>query len=430
MDVKLSSGDGRQTFRRRVPQSWVCVLLSALCGAPAPAADLTLSAAVRRFLERNPEASAERETLEVARRNLRQAGRLPNPTLHFSQEGFSPERSEAGFFRDQEFILWASQPLELGGKRGRRRNLAELEVALAQARFDDFVRRKTLSIAGLWIEAFYAQERFTLLDQLTKDFRQLLMVHRQRLEEGEVSRVAQLQLEAEELTFVTATAAAERRRHTLWNQLAALIGWEDPETPQLTLPPLGPADTTPHRLQEQAVNQRPDLEASRLRERIAEAEWRLARAQAVPDLNLGGGYKRDFGVNSFYLGFQIELPVFDRKAGAIGGKRAEWRRQSQLAAWEEIRVRSQVGRALETYANLLRTLERFGADYPEKLAEIVAVTRLSYQEGEAGIHELLAVLRSRRDAALGRLDLLSETHAAYHRLLAATGGSVPTVRRP
>ena len=55
---------------------------------------LTLEEARQRYLSRNPQVEAERQRIEMARGELRQAGLPPNPQVNYSQEGFPAGQPE------------------------------------------------------------------------------------------------------------------------------------------------------------------------------------------------------------------------------------------------------------------------------------------------------------------------------------------------
>src|SRR5262245_58752647 len=133
----------RRTFRRRLAIAGFTLLVLAStpstgadlaepspADAPDPTGTLTLRAALGLALARN--AALQGFAWEVRARDAHalQAGRLPNPQLHAEVEnvGGSGDRQDV---EDAETTVRLSQLIELGGKRGTRRRLAELGSALA-----------------------------------------------------------------------------------------------------------------------------------------------------------------------------------------------------------------------------------------------------------------------------------------------------------
>ena len=95
------------------------------------------------------------------------------------------------------------------------------------------------------------------------------------------------------------------------------------ETPTFTIEDIpAPASFKVEEITGIAIETRPDLVSQGLAVRISDAALQLEKAESVPDLTVGGGYKRDFGFNSFFLGLELPLPIFDRRKGAIAEKTA------------------------------------------------------------------------------------------------------------
>src|ERR1044072_2260888 len=78
---------------------------------------------VRRALASNGELAAARLDVERARARLRQAGLRPNPSVDFEQT----TGRFTGAAGERETSIGVSIPLELGGRRGRRIDLAKAE---------------------------------------------------------------------------------------------------------------------------------------------------------------------------------------------------------------------------------------------------------------------------------------------------------------
>jgi len=395
----------------------VCPLLQA--------EELTSKEAFSRFVERNPGVTAERERLEIAQARLQQAGMLPNPTLVYAQEGYPIGVSDLEFFEDQEFLIGARQRFELGGKRGKRLDLAQLELEAEQARYNDFLRLQRREVGRLFTSTRFAQTLKGLLEECLHTYERLREVHRKRLEMGEVSTLAQMKIDAEHLGYLAELAVADRELVSSWRELAALIVWESGEIPTFTIEDIPvPASLNLEEITGIAVRTRPDLVRQGLAERVADASLQLEKAESVPDLTVGGGYKRDFGFNSFFLGLELPLPIFDRREGAIAEKTAAVRREMNLSSWKEMTVRIEVRRAFEVYRGLQESTSQVDPELLRNLDRIVEVTELSYEEGEATILEYLDALRTQRDGAVNHSRLLQELHLSFLELEAASGGSL------
>ena len=383
--------------------------------------ELTVEAAYSRFLDRNPLVAAEKQKLQMAGGRLRQAPVWENPTVNFTQEGY-PVGRPGSTFDDQEFLLWASQEFELGGQRGKRRDLAQLELDAENARYLDFLRRKRLAVSRLFVTVYFASRSRESLQRGLERYSQILETHSRRYEVGEVSGLAQMKIEAEELGYVIQLSRAEREFQSAWNELASMIVWDEGHEPGFSIDGSLP-DTLPLSsvFVSRALASRPDLKEHQIEAQAAEAALKVEKAKNIPNLNLGGGYKRDFGQHSFFVGVQIPLPLWDRRQGAIAEKLASSHRQRMLSDWKTTWIRYEVERAYAIYSRLLDTSRRLNADFLQKLDRIVDITSLSYGEGEAGILEYLDALRTRRETSLEQVQLLEELHIARLELEASVG---------
>ena len=383
--------------------------------------ELTVEAAYSRFLDRNALVAAEKQKLQMAGGRLRQAPVWENPTVNFTQEGY-PVGRPGSTFDDQEFLLWASQEFELGGQRGKRRDLAQLELDAENARYLDFLRRKRLAVSRLFVTVYFASRSRESLQRGLERYSQILETHSRRYEVGEVSGLAQMKIEAEELGYVIQLSRAEREFQSAWNELASMIVWDEGHEPGFSIDGSLP-DTLPLSsvFVSRALASRPDLKEHQIEAQAAEAALKVEKAKNIPNLNLGGGYKRDFGQHSFFVGVQLPLPLWDRRQGAIAEKLASSHRQRMLSDWKTTWIRYEVERAYAIYSRLLDTSRRLNADFLQKLDRIVDITSLSYGEGEAGILEYLDALRTRRETSLEQVQLLEELHIARLELEASVG---------
>src|SRR5215203_4683878 len=98
-----------------------------------PAQGASSSDLVRRALASNGELAAARIDVERARARLRQAGLRPNPTLDFEQ---TTERLTSSG-TDRATSIGVAVPLELGGKRARRVELARIELEAVETEVAD-----------------------------------------------------------------------------------------------------------------------------------------------------------------------------------------------------------------------------------------------------------------------------------------------------
>ncbi|HSR50848.1 MAG TPA: TolC family protein [Acidobacteriota bacterium] len=385
---------------------------------------LSLQSAQRRFAERNPRVEALRQGIESARGLAVQAAKPPNPTLHYSQEGLPLGRDGIGF-DDQEFLLWASQPFELGGKRGRRREAADSQVRVLELQLEDFLRRGRAQVARAYLGVLHQQQQRDLIGRLLQQYRQLRRSHQLRLAEGDVSGLSHLKVEAEELRYTSLLARADTELAEAWRELSAWTDWPGAIPPRLQAPQLlGEPRQAMEALRRRALAQRSDLRALQARVEEEQARLALRRAEKIPDLTVGGGFKRDFGQNSFYVGINVPLPLFDRNQGAVASALAQVESARNELRWRQILAGKQVEEAWKRF-NLQRgQAQRLQGTVIDRLETIVDVTSQSYNEGESSLLELLDAMRVQLEASLNFQTLLLQARLSRVDLEEAVGGTI------
>ncbi len=282
--------DGNTSWMAQLMSKFFCLYLLQLGLVPHSLwaqAPITLDQAEALYLAENPLLEAGKDSIEAAEARHRQAGLRPNPGLNFSQEGLSAGPENASGFNDQEFILWATQRLELGGKRRHRREVAETGIEIGRAELEDLIRRGKAQVKEAYLATVFAQEKATLSRAQLESFYRVKEIHQQRLQAGDVSGLAQMRVDLEELRYLSALNQATTDANSYWSELAALIGWTGSEQPSLVWEPQK-LDLTAslEQLQKQALESRPDLVTASLKRKRSFREVGFERAQRIPDVTV------------------------------------------------------------------------------------------------------------------------------------------------
>jgi cobalt-zinc-cadmium efflux system outer membrane protein len=167
---------------------------------------------------------------------------------------------------------------------------------------------------------------------------------------------------------------------------------------------------------------RPEVQALQAQRHEAEAEARLGRGLAWPDVTPAVRYERDEGDHVLWAGVTVTLPLFDR--GQQLGAVARARRDGLLLE-TEARTRAlqgQVQGALALHELRLAAVAELAAN-AATLADSEALARRSYEVGQIGLGELLLVRRETAEARRLWLDSLLELAQARAELDAMSGGA-------
>ncbi|PYQ03304.1 MAG: hypothetical protein DMF83_21545 [Acidobacteria bacterium] len=342
-------------------------------------------------------ATANNRTITAARlrRAIDQAGidvakERPNPDLRYEQAKETPHQS-----------LTASQPIELGGKRGRRIALAEAVMRTGEAELARTLAEVRAEVRRAYYGLAATQTRLAIALDLQGIARRARDVASERHEAGAVARleVVQAELNLDEAENEATAVAGERDASRA--ELNSLIG-RDPRAPTQVVEDL--ADVTlPAAEAAAAAAMAGNAELAVLDRQTAEAVARaaLARAQQVPDPTLEGAVTHD-APGEFVWGWRyavgVTVPIFTRHRAAV---RVEEATIAQLKAQREAlvqRLEGAVGAALVRANTQRRQYLRYREEILPRSREVEAMAEESYRAGQTNLVALLQALRAAREA--------------------------------
>jgi cobalt-zinc-cadmium efflux system outer membrane protein len=293
---------------------------------------------------------------------------------------------------------------------------------ITRADLEDFIRVGKAQVQEAYLLTAISQKKASLAREQVDYYYRIREIHRKRFEAGDVSGLSQMRIDLEELRFLSALNEARTDFHSAWSELAALIGWMEPVPASLQWEPK-PREVTPslEQLKELAVRSRPDLASLSLQEKQMLQLVEFEKAQRIPDLTLGGGYKKDFEVNSFYASVTLPLPLFDRNQGALKRASAELRRAGNQFLWRKLQIRFEVERSYRNYREQQDTVARVERDLLQAADTVLETTRASYEAGESSLTDYLDALRVSLEASVSFYDLLLQLEQSRIQLEHAVG---------
>ena len=283
---------------------------------------ITLEIAVGKAIESNPELAAAHTRIAVREAERRQAGLLPNPRFSYEAENFGG-RDELSRFRSVEQKVALSQELELGGKRGRRKVVADHGRTIAELRYRAAYLDLVARVESSFYELLTAQRLDSLATEKVRLAHEVYNTVSERLRAGKVSPVelarAEVALSRADIETVRAEAnllSARQRLAATWGARDAWFGLAEGDfdviDPPGELPVLVPR-----------LDDSPDMMIMRQQLDGRKAEEKLASAHRIPNLEISAGVKsmRDSGNRAFVAQIGIPLPLFDRNQGNLAASR-------------------------------------------------------------------------------------------------------------
>ena len=382
------------------------------------AQDWTEAQILEKFASGSPYARAAQASVAAIR--AEQAGRalLPNPAAVASREG----AGYAAFFQ-------LEQQLPISGRRGILREAGASAVGAAEAEGTDVLWRLRTDLRTAFHRLVAAQLREDTLSSGTRELDEVVQILRTREKEGEGSRYDRLRAERElaEYHSQLATAAAD-----VAQTRAAVLAYLSPDVTisrvsgsLQTLNPLPAAEGVIVR----ALARRPDFLAEQRQIERYRLEARAAERLRIPEPLAVAGIKRGDvspGVThtAVAIGITIPLPIFNKGQTEVARWTAEQQRTIARHQALERRIKAEIQGALENLRLRQEAVGQYRREVDPVGTDLSRITRVAYQEGEAGILELLDSYRVNRQARLRALELELQAKEAQIELDRAAGEEV------
>jgi cobalt-zinc-cadmium efflux system outer membrane protein len=402
-----------------------------------PVNGLSADALVRYALSHNGELAAARQMIAEARGRLRQAGLKANPLIEASG-------TRAVNTPDNNLMVGAELPLELGGRRTARVVVATAELEVREAEVADFERRLAADSRMKYADAVAAARnlRFTEdLLALTRDSHRLVQA---RVERGKSAPLEQNLLLVELNRVDAMRIGFESRAETAIFELKKAIGMPAGEPLRLR----GEFDTTRQPAPQSdavrnAVAARPDLLAARAAERLASAQIEQARTEGKIDASIFAGYQRMssgfdvFGFNdagarvpvmgvfhNLTFGVRLSLPVRNRNEGNVEAALASAEAARNRREFAELVVRNEVAAAYARYERAQHALSVYRDGVRGQAERNVDVIRQTYTLGQKTALDYVSEQRRFIEVETGYTEVLKEYLNALIELERAAGTPV------
>jgi len=399
-------------------QRWLACSLGVVClRVPLPGQTWTESRVLELFSQQSPQALAARAQIAVTREELRGRALYANPSFVYSREA-------AGY---TEFFQ-GEVALPLSRRIGLLRQSVAPGVAAAEADAAASVWQLRVEVRLAFYHLLAHQAREAVLDDAARQLQDVIRILEAREQEGEGSRYDRLRGQREQVELATektaARAEAARARSRLLEFLpagTAVAGVEGVVEPAAPPPVL-------EELNAKALAARAEFRAAAQRFERLVLEEKAAERLRYPEPVVAAGLKRaDAGARTLsgpVVGVTVPIPWFNRGQQEVARLQAE---RSQLEARRralEHQVRAQVTGAHESLRLKTDNLAAYRGRLGESGDELLRIAQTAYQEGEAGILELLDALRLSRQSRLRRLELEMAVREAHIELDRVVGEEV------
>ncbi len=358
---------------------------------------LTLREAVDRALASHPLLAAGAERTASLAGLKRQAELRLNPRFLFQTENLRAWQSPGFDYASQsDTFAYFQQTIETAHKRTRRMEVADAQLRRGELDRDLLKRQIAVRVKAAYWSAAAAASLARVFADSAANFGRVVEYHRVRLQEGAIPEVDLLRVEVEQERFAvqasTAALEAERARVVLFREMG------QSEFPEVTLDELPAAGPAPASDIAAALENRIEMQAARQDEVSARAQYRLQVAQARPNVDVVGGYKRSNQFDTLILGAQVDLPVLNRNQGLIAAADAGVRLAAKQIAVQEALVRAEIRVAEAEVRARAQQLAGSLGPLRERAGAVARIAGAAYREGGTDLLRLLDAERARLEA--------------------------------
>jgi cobalt-zinc-cadmium efflux system outer membrane protein len=404
-----------------------------------PVEGMSVEDAVKYALANNKNLTADRLLIAQAAGRLKQAALKPNPMLEISGSSDPTDVTQSNY------AVGFTLPLELRGRRARRIEVAERELARLKFEVAERERRLAAEVRMKYGEVVEAARNLELNERLLDLNQQSFTIIKARVTEGASAPLEQSLLQVELGRIEAQRTLYSTRAAVLIEELKNLLGL-GPEEKFLAQDEFieRPVELTREQMLEQALQTRPDLQAARAAEAVAAAFIAQAKTEGRMDMSVFA----EFGLqsNGFdQLGLNPDTgrpePIVMRNGMIRGGvtitlptrNKNQGNIEAAIALTEEARlrrefvesvVRREITAAYTRYQGATRVLKTYNNELLAASQNNLRIVRGSYDLGYVRLTEVLSEQRRLVDVQMNYTGALREYYSSRAELENALGASL------
>ncbi len=411
--------------RVREVSLWLACVLSGVMGPGALSqtnagqTSLTLHEAIR-LSQTSPQARAGQDQVDAVRGSVVQAGLRPNPRIYLQSEDLRPWADNFDFPNQTEDYAYVGQLFELGGKRARRLDLAKANLLQAEANRVLLNQQIAGRVAAAYWTAVASEGIEKLLGEDLHAVDEIVRYNKARVDAGAMRGIDLIRVQIERDRLLLALDTARREVVLSRIELFRQIGRTPDDRVQLadTLDSTAALKTESLAV---VLATRADVASAREAVVAAEADVRLQRAVAAPDVDFLAGYKRNSGNNTAYSSVQIPLAFRNRNQGEVARAEATVRLEKDRLQQLEVSVSAEVSAAQEAYTQQQAAIRDILPDMRARAKQNLAIMDDAYRTGGVDLLRYLDAERTAFDVEVAALRTLAEFQQAGLRLQLAYG---------
>ncbi|HEV8369071.1 MAG TPA: TolC family protein [Pyrinomonadaceae bacterium] len=392
-----------------------------------PKSGMTADEAVAYALSHNADLLAARKEIEAARALVRQAALRANPMIDV-------ERKEQLNGSDNDTMIGGTLPLELGGRRSARILVAQRELEMKERLLTDRERLLAAEVKIKFGQALGEMLKLAFTENLLTTTDRGYRLVAARVTEGRTAPLEQNMVLVEVNRIRSLRETGEGKVQIVLLELRNLIGMAPEESVRLRgdlNPTVEPVPSVAV-VTEVALKERPDAQAARAAEALAEAQIEQARSEGRFDASVSAKYDlMNFGFpqrgfdeagrlvpingrfHSLAVGVNLYLPVRNRNQGAIEAAVAEKEAATRRREFTELTVRREIATSFARYEQSMKAAEIYRVGVRDQANANLQVVRQTYELGSKTLLDFIAEQRRFIEVETSFIDSLLETYLAH-----------------
>lgn len=397
---------------------------------------LTLEQAQEQFIQKNFVLIAQKFNINIAEAGVQQAKLWYNPNLFVETNLYNGYTKQFLPYGKQDDLtnptggvinIQLQQVLSLTSSRSKLVKLAESNVALQQAAFQDVMRNARFLLSQTFGNLANEQAKLAILFEERTRLENLLTAFRAQLRIGAIApfEVTRLELEQKnfdkDLTDLKSQIAQDEANMRVLIAVPGTVYIIPNESLESGV--AGPALSS---LLDMAFASRPDLHVAQQQIQYNQNNLTYQKSLATPGLTVGADYQRIGAAFPHYVGVQfvMDLPVKNRNQGNIQSAKIGIDQSKSSEQLTHLQVEQDVVAASHQYQQALTLHESITPAYRESINEISGNAAEDYAKRAIDLVSFIDKIRAYRDAQLNMIDIKTNLFQARQQLNFVTNSKI------
>lgn len=394
---------------------------------------LTIHEAERYLADHNLRLLAEHYAVDQAEARVIQAKLFDNPVISFEQNVYN--RINGRYFdfgKEGESAVELEQLIYIAGQHNKRVKLEKINHEMSAYQYEEVARNLRGELRQKFVELYFTRRSLTVYDDEIRAINDLLAIYKTQQEKGNISLLEKARLEALLLALRQEQGDLINQTTALSGELRLLLGINDqtqvePVIDESALNRIDLSDISFADLLAR-LPERPDLKIAQSKRRASEADLKLQRALAFPEVSLKGSYdKAGNFINDYWaIGLSISLPIFNRNQGNIKAAKLAILQSGQQEAYEQQQAENELYTCYARLDQAIRLYRSTDLSLAGDFSKILEGVNQSFRQRDISLLEFIDYYESYKTTCLRLNDLKREVLQALEEVNIAAGENLFT----